>query len=124
MGQKSDTQLLIEGLKNAELFKFLFDRMPKGEGSGLDADLVDGFHAKDLIRKCQEILVETNKVIHGISSPVLGPHKAWHIVGGQDAFDGSTDHLSFQLEKFAVLPAAQEGRLVFNTADNHPYIGV
>jgi hypothetical protein len=122
MGQKTDTQLLIEGLKNAELFKFLFDRMPQGEGSGLDADLVDGFHAKDLIRKCQEILVETNKVIHGISSGLI-PHRISHTVGGSDAFNGETDQLSFQLEKFAVLPAAQEARLVFNTADNHPYIG-
>jgi hypothetical protein len=124
MQRKSDTQLLIEGLKNAELFKFLFDRMPQGEGSGLDADTVDGFHAKDLIRKCQEILVETNKVIHGVSSGSLTPHKAWHVVGGSDAFDGVTDQLSFQLEKFAVLPTAQEGRMVFNTADSHPYIGV
>lgn len=124
MSHKTDTQLLIEALKNAELFKFLFDRMPQGEGSGIDADTVDGFHAEDLIRKAQEILVETEKVIHGISSGSLTPHKAWHIVGGTDAFDGTTDQLSFQLEKFAVLPAAQEGRLVFNTADSHPYIGV
>jgi hypothetical protein len=27
MSQKTDMQLLIEGLRNAELFKFLFDRM-------------------------------------------------------------------------------------------------
>jgi len=124
MSQKTDTQLLIEGLRNAELFKFLFDRMPQGHDSDIDADMVDGFHAKDLIRKCQEILVDTDKIIHGISSASLTPHKAWHIVGGSDAFDGVTDQLSFQLEKFAVLPTAQEGRMVFNTADNHPYIGV
>lgn len=79
MGQKSDTQLLIEAVKNADVFRLLFERMPQGEGSGLDADMVDGYHATDLIRKCQEILVETDKVIHGIGSGAMSHHgNEWH----------------------------------------------
>ena len=71
MSQKSDTQLLIEAVKNADLFRLLVERMPQGDSSGLDADMVDGYHASDLIRRCQEVLVESNKLIHGVVSPTF-----------------------------------------------------
>ncbi|MEM3617295.1 MAG: hypothetical protein QXJ31_05215 [Candidatus Bathyarchaeia archaeon] len=75
------------------------DIQPQGEGSGLDADKLDGLHAYQIQ-----------------SQP--GPHVSTHAKGGTDAFDGSMEIL-IRLENYPVDPANPlPGRVYFNTSTN------
>ena len=101
-------------LKGQELLELL----PQGEGSGLNADLLDGLHAQELIDRAR-----TSGGAAAAESDTVKAHKQSHVKGGGDAFTGLTDELSFSVEKVEELPVAGGvGRLVFKSDDVHLYL--
>lgn len=117
------TQRLLKANETVEAFRMLLDLMPKGEGSQLDADMVDGLHADEIVERAVQAIREAERVIHGFRSVSNVAHKATHLVGNSDAFDGATDELSFQIEKVnGTAGIIGKSRVVYNLIDDHVYV--
>lgn len=113
-------QLLEQHRENQrqEIAQQLLDDLPQGEGSTLDADTVDGLHARDLLGEIAK------KGSFHVGGSGLNPHVVTHAKGGSDAFAGDTHELCFQFEHVASLPVVvTEGRAVFLLTDGHVYVG-
>jgi hypothetical protein len=110
----------LKANETVEAFRMLLDLMPKGEGSQLDADMVDGLHADEIVERAVQAIKEAERVVHGFRSVSNVAHKATHLVGNSDAFDGATDELSFQVEKVVgVAGVTGKSRIVYDTTDDH-----
>jgi hypothetical protein len=80
-----------------EIAQKLLDDLPQGEGSTLDADTVDGLHAR-------EILHEIAKGKGSIAAPL-------------------TTSCTFELPLVGSLPSVGMGKIVLLLTDGHIYVG-
>jgi hypothetical protein len=98
---------LLNADAQAKKRKDLFDSLPQGSGSGLDADTVDGLHASEIVAKAARIVERVSggglTSVDGKPGQLAEPQTpATH---GSEAHSVSFDHGSFLLGSFSKIEA-------------------
>lgn len=69
---------LLEERKTRLLAAKIFQYLPQGPGSGLNADLLDGFHAKELLSKVDDMLKKLSPKVGSAARGMVKHGNEWH----------------------------------------------
>ncbi len=100
-------RMLLKADAEAKKRRDLFDSLPQGSGSGLDADTVDGLHASEIVAKAARIVERVGggglTSVDGKPGQLAEPQTP--AVHGSEAHNVAFDHGSFLLGSFSKVEA-------------------
>jgi hypothetical protein len=101
------SRMLLKADAEAKKRRGLFDSLPQGSGSGLDADTVDGLHASEIVAKAAKIVEHVGggglTSVDGKPGQLAEPQTP--AVHGSEAHSVAFDHGSFLLGSFSKVEA-------------------